>query len=292
MAQDNQQLSKKLVDQGAVMKPLAMKEEARDWFDKNQRALTDLMGSINEARRLYVTFMGCVTRDAKLLECSRPSLWVALMQCAELRLYPGPLKQCALICYENKNKLDKDGRPIKEAQMQPQWQGLLDLAYRAGFVKPPSRAVVVWEADDFDHHEGVETTIHHKPFEGDDRGDRRGVYIVLTTRDGDRDIQYYPASRILRYRNMSKAYRYSKSATFWKDENPDTVDWMWKKTALKQGLKLYPMSADLARAIEIDDESEGVEKRAPLIELPLPEASNGPDTTKQQSDSASEGTAS
>lgn len=287
MAETNQQLSKRLQDQGGGIKPLAMKEEARDWFDKNQRALTDLMGSPNEARRLYVTFMGCITRDANLIECTRQSMWVALMQCAELRLYPGPLKQCALIAYNNKDK------GIKEVQMQPQWQGLLDLAYRAGFVKPPTRAVVVWEADQFHHKEGIESYIHHEPYEGEDRGDRRGVYIVLTTRDGDRDVQYYPAARILRYRNMSKSYQYSKSKTFWKDENPDTVDWMWKKTALKQGLKLYPMSADLARAIEIDDENEGAERKTPLIELPLPEAPNGPDTTKQQSepDAANSGTA-
>ena len=273
MAESNQELSNKLVDQGASMKPMAMKQQAQDWFVKNQSALSDLMGSIGEARRLYVTFMGAVSRDANLLQCDRTSIFVAMMQCAELRLYPGPLKQCALIAYDNKKK------GIKELQMQPQWQGYLDLAYRAGFVKPPTRAIVVWEADEFDYKEGVVTHIHHAPYEGEPRGERRGVYTVLTTRDGDKDIQYYPAARILRYRSMSKAYQFSSSKTFWKDENPDTVDWMWKKTALKQALKLYPMSAELARAIEIDDEVETGETKVPLIDLPLPEKTDGRDDT-------------
>lgn len=283
MAKDNAQLSNKLVAQGASMKPLSLKDEARDHFAKQEGALAQLMGSKNEARRLYVTFMGCISKDPYLIECSRQSMWVALMQCAELRLYPGPLKQCALIAYDNKKK------GVKEVQMQPQWQGLLDLSFRAGFVKPPTRAVVVWEADEFELVEGIETKIIHKPHEGEERGIRRGVYIVLTTKDGIKDVHYYPASRILRYRNMSKAYQYSTAKTFWKDENPDTVDWMWKKTALKQSLKLYPMSAELARAIEIDDEGETGERKVPLIDLPtIEDSTNGePEQSTEASASGS-----
>jgi recombinational DNA repair protein RecT len=43
---------------------------------------------------------------------------------------------------------------------------------------------------------------------------------------------------------------------------------MWKKTAVKQALKMIPRSADLQRVIEIDDETDSEKpSQKPIIDL-------------------------
>jgi recombination protein RecT len=258
MSKSNEEMSSKLTAAGASMTPLALKDRAQEWFGKNRAAMTELMGGNSEARRMFLAVMNTISRNPKLLQCSHASIFKSLVQCAELRLYPGPMQEAALVPFWNSKS------STFECQFMPQYAGLAKLAYNAGFARS-IRARVVWAADEFSYKCGTTEELHHVPFAGpeEERGERVGAYCVITLPSGDNQITYLNAQFIERTRKRSRAGDSRESP--WNSTNPDDVDWMWKKTAIKQALKLMPKSAELAKALEADAEVEAPELKKPAI---------------------------
>jgi len=295
MAKNNDELSLKIQEQGGKPTPLALGHRMKTWFEKNQPRITTLMGNRSDAERLYLTFMHVASKSPQIVQADPITVQEALLQCAELKLWPGPLKQAAIVCYWNKKKNCYD------AQMMPQYQGILDLCYRAGAIVPPTEIEIVYANDHFKFVKGLNPDLQYTPFEGpaEQRGERRGAYTILTTARGHKIFNFYPIDKIWRYRNQSQSYQRAKekkdkgewfAESFWLSDNPDTVDWMIKKTALKQELKLIPMSVDLARAIEKDDAIEqGKEESKGIFDVEAIDVTPGAeaDNSGAESDSSS-----
>jgi len=189
-----------------------------------------------DPQRMTRVFMTEVRKNPKLALCDRASFMGAIIVCAQLGLEPGNgLGHSYLIPYG------------KEAQMQIGFQGMIELVERNG--KVTIDADVVYEKDNFDYIRGTEAYIKHKPYFGKEpRGEIIAAYAIAKYVDGRTKFIVLPISEIEKARSHSQ--RQSKGP--W-----DThYDQMAKKTAVKRLFKYLPKSADIAKAIEIEDRLE------------------------------------
>lgn len=265
----NDKLEGKIAAANKSLSPAqSLNAQAKAFFERQKDNLAALLGSHQEAQRLYVAVMYSVSKSPQLVSADPGSIFTSLMRCAELKLFPGPLGQAAIVPFWNKKK------NCFEAQFMPQYQGLLDLAYRSGQVVPPTYAEIVWERDLFKFVKGDNPRIVHEPFAGSDdaRGNRVGCYVVLNLRNGNQIRHYMTIEHVMRYQQQSKTAQAQNANTFWKSDNPDTVDWMIKKTVLKQALKLAPKSVDLAAAVDYDNEVDNPSSdKKPILDFDFSE---------------------
>lgn len=255
MATTNEELSGKLVAQGAQQKPLSLKEKAGQWFEKNRSAMSALMGSEEDAKRMYLACLNSVSKSPQLLQADPSSIFKALMQCAELKLYPGPLQEAALVPFFNSKKR------CYECNFMPMYQGLVKLATNSGYLKS-IYANVIHEADYFDYSYGSGGSLKHQPAK-QNRGNLIGAYAFAKTRYDEQIFEVMWAEDIMKIKARSSAKDKDYSPWNQKDFEP----WMWRKTVLKQLLKLVPKTIDLATAMEEDSIVEVGETRSPLADL-------------------------
>jgi recombination protein RecT len=225
--------------------PVALKKSLGDWFSKNLAALGQLWNP-SDAKRMYLCAMNAISRNPDLLKCSKQSLTMGMIQCAEMRLFPGVLGEAALVPYWNK----KTGS--LEAQFMPQYQGLCKLAYQSGLV---TRIVadVVYTNDEFDYCQGSDTFLRHKKALKN-RGERVCVYCLVKMKDGGEKFEILPMEEVYtQHRARSKSFtgKYPESSPWVTDE-----DEMSKKTAIRMTLKTIPKSYELARAMEEANDSQ------------------------------------
>lgn len=232
----------------AVAKPAGPLQNLADLLKSKQEALMHQLPAIGgkggeaNARRLIKIALQACSRNPTLLECSRESIYGTLMQCAELGLEPSPYGGAHLVPYRN-NKTGK-----MEAQFQPDYRGLVKLARRSGEIASIT-ANVVHQKDTFEY--GITEKgphLKHVPSLDPDPGPMTHAYMVAVLKDGTSQIEVLTKAEVDKVRAVSKA----KSSGPW-------VDWyeaMARKTAIKRGCKLLPLSTDLIRAVELDNRAE------------------------------------
>ena len=263
---NTKELSQKLTQKGASITPSSFETDVREWFKVHGKKLVSLLGSVEDAKRLVVAAVHAVNRNPKLMECEFSTFEHCLMTSATLGLFPGVMEECSYVPLFN----SRANR--YEANFWPEYKGLAKLGFNSGFVLDISTAVV-WEADFFDYEEGDTPRLKHKPnitCPQKQRGQRVGAYSIITLSTGKKHRQFVSAETIEGIKNSSPGGK--KSDSPWNSQNPDRVDWMWRKTALKPGLKLVPKSAKMARALNLDD---SIEIEAPQeVEKPILNADN------------------
>jgi len=261
MEAQNSQLSTKLQAKGAAPSTVSFKGQAKDWFEKNQGALAALMGSPEDAKRIYLAALNVCSKNKQLLDCSPSSIFQSLMQCAELKLYPGPLQEAAIVPYwSGTNK-------CFEAQFQPMYQGLVKLAMNSGHLVS-LETNVVRENDEFEYEFGTSKRLRFCPAKTD-RGEMIAAYALVHLRSGGVMFEVMHSDDIYKIRARSKTWAKDKEKGYknsvWSQE--DVEPWMWRKTVLKQLLKLIPKSVELAMAVEHDNELEIDAPGRPLLDL-------------------------
>jgi recombination protein RecT len=192
-----------------------------------------------------------VQKNPKLAECTPLSFLGAVLQCAQLGLVPdGFLGQAYLIPFRN-NK-----RGVWEVQFQCGYRGLITLARRSAEISTVT-AEVVYERDAFKQIRGLRPDIEHVPYDGDeDPGALVHVYSFYRLKDGGYDLNVMNRRQVHAIRDRSQAYR--TGMQYGKKDSPWFTDeaWMWRKTSLKQLLKLAPLSIEIQRASGLDDAAE------------------------------------
>lgn len=245
-----EQLSQALVRSGGTRNTVeAFKSTLGQWWVAKQPDISRLAGSPEEVKRVYSTLMHVVQKNPALLECTMESIFDCLMSTATLRLYPGAMHECAYVPLNNSKK------GVKEANFWMEYPGIIKLALNSGFVRKIKTAVV-YENEIFEYEESIETHFRHVPsrLPVEQRGQRIGVYALLVTRYDEIIVEFLVPDQVMRIKNGSPGA--SKSDSPWNSSNPYTVNWMWRKTAVKQALKEVPKSAELAYALELDNATE------------------------------------
>lgn len=249
MAENNRELSRQLTEQGARPTSLSLQSKLDEWKGAHFRKLVSIAGDSSTAERMYVICLNTVSRNPKLLDCTFASLIGCIMQSFQLGLYPGPLQECAYVPLRN----NKAG--VTEANFWPQYNGLVKLMLNSGAKCVVSR--VVYENDSFVFQEGPQAPIFvPAAVRGmDDRGERRFVYAAVCTQSGMWQVEVMSPNQVNVIKSRSRAS--SSSDSPWNSKYEDDVNWMWRKTCLKQLSKLVSKSAELATALELDNEIDG-----------------------------------
>lgn len=258
---ENDKLESKVAAANKALSPAKqLNITAKKWFAGNKSKLIALLGSHQEAQRMFLACMNSVARNPQLLSAEPISIFKSLLQCAELKLYPGPLNEAAIVPFFN-NKTKR-----MEAQFMPQYQGLIKLAYNSGFVSK-IRANVVYANDQFNFVDGSETKLTHVPFLDGERGELIRAYAIVSLKWGDEVIHVMNKSEVEAIKARSRASKEKFSP--WASGEQGDLEWMWKKTVLKQALKLIPKSADVAQAVELDNRAErpDLAPNEPLIDF-------------------------
>jgi recombination protein RecT len=180
------------------------------------------------------------SRQPLLFKCTKASILQSIMKSAELGLdCSGTLGRAYLVPYYN-GKLQ-----AYECQFIPGYQGLIDLARRSGNIaRIESR--VVYDKDEFKVEYGIEQKLIHTPYLGKERGDIRCVYGIAEMMDGSRQVEVMTIDEVSAIRDRSKA----KDAGPWKTDFAE----MARKTVIRRLAKYLPLSTELAKALEADDQ--------------------------------------
>lgn len=193
------------------------------------------------------------TRD--LARCDAMSFAGCLMQCAQLGLEPNtPLGQAYLIPRNIKGQM--------QCTLIVGYQGMMDLARRSGQVHAV-QARAVFTGDEFAFEYGSVERLHHVPA-GDEDPDRLTHTYGIARLEGGA-VMFEVATR--KAIEAARARGGSDRGT----HSPWRTDYiaMAQKTAIRKLYKWLPKSAEIARAIMVD---ENPERQAALFSPEVHEA--------------------
>lgn len=135
-----------------------------------------------------------------------------------------------------------------KCQFMPGYRGLMDLARRSGVVRKII-ARPVYEGDDFSFTYGLREDLIHNPLQ-EDRGPNKLTYVYAIAWLDDNTTQFEVMSRA----QVDAVRRRSKSS----GDGPWVTDYvpMALKSVIRKLCKYLPMSTELVRAFEAEDEAE------------------------------------
>lgn len=255
--------------------------------DSAKKAIAAALPKGMSADRLTRVALTAANKNPKLLECSKESVFQALMECAGLGLEPDSLGRCYLIPYTNSIKQGNDWVKITQCQFQIGYKGLVELAFRSGQVAT-IQAQVVYENDQFDFWYGLDEALKHRPAMGD-RGQAIGAYAYCKLKDGAFKMDFMSVADVNRIRDRSQGWQMAQqnAAKYNKPINsPWASDWdeMAKKTVFKRLSKMLPLSPEMADAIATDEDKERGEMAVDMpVTAPVPTdstAANKPPPTE------------
>jgi len=185
-----------------------------------------------DADRIARIALTLIRKNPDLATCSTASFLGALMTCSQLGFEPGsPTQEAFIVPYKG------------EASFQLGYQGMVTLFYQHPMASSV-KVETVRENDYFEHEEGLEETLVHRPFAGGPRGRAVAYYSVARLINGGRTFKVmYPSEIEERRLKMP-----SKNSPAWRN----SYDEMAKKTVLRNHFKALPKSASLARAMAHD----------------------------------------
>lgn len=211
-----------------------------------------------EPSRLARIAIQAAQRNPDLLQCTPASIALCLASAAQLGLEAGGLLGSAyLVPFKNRHT----GKT--EAQLIIGYRGLIDLARRSEQIEKVE-ARVVFDGDTFEIDYGAGTIRHVpkmlKPVTDEDsqvpdesgKGNAPagfvGAYAVATFRSGARQMEFMDAADIERIRRRSRA----------STSGPWVTDYaeMARKTVVRRLAKYLPLTAELSRAVEIENNAE------------------------------------
>lgn len=215
-----------------------------------------------KVERLVRLLLSAASRNPKILECSRESVLLFAMKCAETGLEPIGAGGAWPIPYtNNKNK-------TVELTFVADYRGLIHCARRSDCIKD-AWAELVRENDEFGYELGVNPSLYHKPARGD-RGALEAAYCVMVMTDGSRRFVVMERDDIYAIRDARSAawgawLKYKKEGPWNTDEGE-----MWKKTVVRRAMKPFQGASPSLTAIFADDDDR--EQRVTREPVAMPRA--------------------
>lgn len=232
---------------------------AQKYLDKYMQMINRSLGDKISPLEFANAVVNAVATDPNLLKAmdeSPASLIGAVIQSAILGLIPNtPLGHAYLVAYYAKDKLasEKAKRTVYHWQVNFQigYRGVLELVRRSGELAYVT-AETVYEKDFFDHMQGTERWLKHKPYDGEDAGKPIKFYAIFQTKGGEPQFKVWSYAKV-----MSHAKKFSKS---WNDQEQkffgpwsNNFESMAKKTVLLDVLNYAPRSTMLAAQLASDN---------------------------------------
>lgn len=226
--------------QEAVAKKAEKPKSVKDLIEIRMPEIQKVLPSVISPQQFLRLTLNALQNTPHLMECTMPSFYGAIMQCAQLGLKPNVNGEAYLIPFKNNKK-----NGVYECQFITGYKGLMLLARRSGEVANID-AQTVYENDEFDLSYGFDPVLVHKPYLKGDRGKPVGFYATVMLKDGGKSAYYMTVEDAQKYgKRYSKAYNNSPWMT--------DFEAMAKKSCLRQVLKYAPMSTDVDGAIRTDE---------------------------------------
>ena len=227
-------------------------ETVRDLLYKARGRMQDAVPKHMTPERLIKVGIAALSRNPILLECTPESLILALIECGQLGLEPGPLGKAHMVPFRNSRTKQR------EIQFIIGYQGMADLVLRTEGVDSLD-ARCVYEGDRFDYEYGLNQKLIHRPQGETDPNRITHAYAIARTSDGE------PVFEVLSRDAIEKGHRSRSKA---KDSGPWVTDYaaMCKKTVVLVLCKLLRKSPELEAAIAHDYSVE-VGSPSPLAQL-------------------------
>lgn len=242
------------------------KKKVSSLLNKYQEQIAKALPRFMNAQTVIQASLTCMMKKPELMECTSHSLISCILTASQLGLmFDDFLGEAYLLPFNNNKK------KIKEAQFVPGYRGLVTLARRSGQVLSV-KANLVYKNEFFEWEEGLEPKLVHKPIRSAKMEDDDMVYAyaVIKYVNGGNEFIVLSRDEILHVRDESKNYKFSKNKaeTVWATSFPS----MAKKTALRQLMKLAPLSPEISRAISLDEAADmGMQNIAADMVGDLPE---------------------
>jgi recombination protein RecT len=205
--------------------------------------------------RLARIALTVLRKTPQLGNCTPESFLGALMTCAQLGLEPGVSNEAYLVPHRNKKT------NTTECTLIIGYQGYAKLFWQHPLAKHLD-AQAVYENDEFDYQYGLEPRLVHKPALGA-RGKVIAYYAVASLQGGGSAFIVMSPEDVRRIRGSAGP----------SGQIADPMQWMEKKTALRQLFKLMPKSSQLTSAITHDG-GVRTDATAPIAEV-SPDVING-----------------
>lgn len=193
-----------------------------------QEQLAKVLPAEMRPERIARVALTAMTKNPKLLDCTRESLLRCLMECSGFGLEPDG-RHAHLIPYKSECTLIID------------WKGLVALARRSGDVAL-YKAELVREKD---HFEWANGRVDHRIDWRSDRGAVQLCYSYVQFSSGAEDWEVMTLDEVNAIRRRSR----SANAGPWVSDFEE----MMKKTAIRRHSKRLTLSPEFTRAAERDD---------------------------------------
>lgn len=249
-----EQASAQLAKQPRTVKDILQGQEFK-------AALRQVLPTIMRPDRFVRVALTTMMRVPELAECSRESLFRALLDLSSYGLEPDG-RRAHLIPFKNTkmcqcgHKQDEhkgqqcshcdctQRRTLVECTLIIDYKGLAELVRRSGDVSY-IHADVVYGNDEWSYSYGSEAHLRHKPTAKDRGKDRIAFYSYVRLKDGSEDFVVMSPAEVEKIRKRSKTA----------DSGPWVTDYdeMGKKTAFRRHSKWLPLSPDVRDAVERED---------------------------------------
>lgn len=257
-------------------------------LEKYKEQINNALPKHIKPERMIRVALSAVSGNGLLLKCQPLSVCACIVQASVLGLEPNTLLgEAYLIPFWN-SKLDIPGTKKKggyQCQLMPGYQGLVKLARNSGQLSVID-AQPVHEHDDFDFEKGSDTWWRHKWPKTGERGRILGYWAGYVLKDGAKNFDYMTVESIDAHRDKYSQGAYKrvwneetrrKELVLGEDGKPvldgpwaNSPDWMYRKTPLKQVLKLAPKSIEkIDIALALDAQHEAGIRQSYSLDVPL-----------------------
>ncbi len=218
MTTQNTEIAKKPQGLKEIINSDAMREQFRLALPKHL--------SPERFARVAIT---ALTRTPKLADCTPTSLMKCLLDLSAMGLEPDG-RRAHLIPYGT------------EATLIVDYKGLVELIRRSGDIVS-IRAETVCAKDEFSWTDGV---VSHSANWREDRGEVQAVYAEAVMKSGEKQSAVMTKAEVEAIRNRSRSGNNGPWKTDWSE--------MAKKTVVRRLSKMLPLSSEIVRHVERDDD--------------------------------------
>lgn len=210
-------------------------------FNQFKQDLSKLQTEVKKLLPEHISFerfervvLSAIQMNDYLLSLDRKSLFNACLKCAADGLLPDG-KEAAIVPFAG------------EAQYMPMVYGIIKKMRNSGELKTIA-ANIVYEKDDFQYFVDQDGEhFSHKPQMFGDRGKPIGVYSMIKTKDEALYFDVMSQNEV----NAVKASSKNKKNSPW---DGNFYLQMWIKTSIRRLSKRVPMSAEVERVIQANDD--------------------------------------
>jgi len=226
--------------------PQARTAGARLVTDKIQQICEAFPEYDDKTRARFAQIALSIANRSDLAGCTPTSVVMAIYGCAKLGLVPDDqLGNVYILPQRKKGEL--------QAQIRVGYRGYAELARRSNLIAA-LHAEIVYGNDHYEEVLGTERKVIHRRWDVEGHtqpGEAKFVYVTWYEKGSDTtEFHRIGRERIERARKASK----TAGKTFSPWDSDELA--MWKKTAVLDASKLWPLSPELADAVAWDEEAD------------------------------------